>query len=37
MCSTKRVLPQPVGPFNITGSRAAFAASNISTSPATGR
>ncbi len=23
MCSTKRLLPQPVGPFSITGRRAA--------------
>ena len=27
ICSTKRVLPQPVGPFNITGRCAAWAAS----------
>src|SRR5690349_23692269 len=28
MCSTNRVLPHPVGPFKITGSFAACAASN---------
>jgi hypothetical protein len=26
MCSTKRVLPQPVGPFSITGNRSVEAA-----------
>ena len=37
MYSTKRDLPQPVGPLSITGMRAAYAASYISTSLVTGR
>jgi hypothetical protein len=32
MYSTKRVLPQPVGPFSIAGSFASYAASKSSTS-----
>jgi len=32
MCSTKRLLPQPVGPFNISGMRNANAVSNSASS-----
>ena len=37
MYSTKRVLPQPVGPLSIIGMRACHAASKSATSSATGR
>ena len=37
MYSTKRVLPQPVGPLSIIGMRACQAASKSATSSATGR
>jgi len=37
MCSTKRVLPQPVGPLSIIGILLAKLASNKATSSATGR
>ena len=37
MYSTKRVLPEPVGPFSMTGNRLAYAASNSATSAPTGK
>ena len=37
MYSMKRVLPQPVGPLSIIGSRAAYAASYSATSSPTAR
>lgn len=37
MYSTKRVLPQPVGPLSIMGMRTEYAASYSSTSSATTR
>src|ERR1035437_10371343 len=37
MCSTKRVLPHPVGPLSSTGRRALYAAVKISTSSSNGR
>ena len=37
MCSTKRVLPQPVGPFSITASRRAWHCSKIATSSPDGQ
>ncbi len=36
MCSTKRVLPQPVGPLSITGSRPCHAAANTASSSPVG-
>ena len=37
MYSTKRVLPQPVGPFSMTASWRAWHCSNSATSPPLGR
>ena len=36
MCSTNRVLPQPVGPLRSTGTRAEYAASKSAISSPTG-